>query len=150
MMTLLDPRFWLAALLACAATFAAGWFEGNAHGAKGVRDEWNATRLEADREAYVLEQRRLSRVAESVEQANAREARIRGDVALARRESDGLRGDLDAVRLHAAQSSDAASVAVATLGNLFESCVREYQGLAEVADGHASDSLMLQSAWPKE
>lgn len=149
-MSYLDPRLWLVVLALLAGAFGAGFVKGSAHGAQGVRNEWNEAKLAANREARSLEERRLSRVAESVAMADAREARIRGDALNARRVADGLRGDLDAARVFASRSADAANLAVATLGNVFESCVREYQRVAQDADGHASDALTLEQAWPRE
>lgn len=36
-----------------------------------------------------------------------------------------------------------------TLSSVLSECQRAYTGMAKEADGHASDSLMYQQAWPK-
>jgi hypothetical protein len=64
------------------------------------------------------------------------------------RERDSLR---DQVRAYAAsgQTLEAAHQRAATLGELLESCSREYQGMARSADGHALDVRALADAWPR-
>jgi hypothetical protein len=37
----------------------------------------------------------------------------------------------------------------AALSTVFESCVGEYRSMGEAAQGHATDALMLEQAWPK-
>ena len=46
-------------------------------------------------------------------------------------------------------SRDALAQYTATLSAVLSDCQRAYTGMAKEADGHASDSLMYQQAWPK-
>jgi len=68
----------------------------------------------------------------------------------ARRAAVSLRDQLAAARADLSSATlDAARNYAAALSDVFGQCVDEYRGLAEKATGHASDSLMYQSAWPK-
>ena len=81
--------------------------------------------------------------------ARKREADLRRNVAAARTESDGLRDAIYAFRAKLPNAS-AATVAVAadTAAELLGACAHEYRGVAESADRHASDAVMLIEAWP--
>jgi len=46
-------------------------------------------------------------------------------------------------------SRDALTQYTTTLSAVLSECQRAYTGMAKEADGHASDSLMYQQAWPK-
>jgi hypothetical protein len=77
-------------------------------------------------------------------QANAAAA------AAARRERDGLRDDLAASRVAIANASigslrDHASA----LTTVFEQCAGQLEEMARIADGHATDTVMLLDAWPR-
>lgn len=81
--------------------------------------------------------------------ARKREADLRRHVAAARTESDGLRDAIYAFRAKLPNAT-AATVAVAadTAAELLGACVNEYRSVAESADRHASDAVMLIEAWP--
>jgi hypothetical protein len=147
MFALLNPRLWIAAALVAILAFThfSAFRAGRAH----VRNEWQAATAAANIEARALEQQRQRRADEAQKLAAARTTRIAADAARARGESAGLRDDLSAVRLHAAQSLAAATATVAALSAVFEQCSSRYIELAQAADGHASDSLMFQESWPK-
>lgn len=81
--------------------------------------------------------------------ARVREAALRRDLAAARRTVDGLRGTLYDFRASLPGASTAALIARAdTAAELFGACVDEYRSVAESADRHASDAVMLIEAWP--
>lgn len=81
--------------------------------------------------------------------ARTREAALRRDLAAARRTVDGLRGTLYDFRASLPGASTAALIARAdTAAELFGACVDEYRSVAESADRHASDAVMLIEAWP--
>lgn len=83
--------------------------------------------------------------------ARKREADLRRHVAAARTESDGLRDAIYAFRAKLPNAT-AATVAVAadTAAELLGACVNEYRSVAESADRHAADALMLRDAWPSK
>jgi hypothetical protein len=82
--------------------------------------------------------------------AKIREAALRGAAAAAATQSDGLRDDLAAERLRYDQlSRDAVVERAAATSNVLADCSRRYQGMAAIADRHASDVKTLIEAWPK-
>jgi hypothetical protein len=77
-------------------------------------------------------------------QANAAAA------AAARRERDGLRDDLAASRVAIANASiGSLREHTSTLTTVFEQCAGQLEEMARIADGHATDTVMLLNAWPK-
>lgn len=148
LLSLLDPRLWLATALALALSFGAGYFKGFRHADKQVRLEWTAAVASANAEARQLEQARQRRADEAAKLGAAREAGIRADAARARGSVDGLRGDLAALRARA-QSLTAALDALSAVGDVLQSCGAEYQRVAEQADRAFSEVRTLREAWPK-
>ena len=70
--------------------------------------------------------------------------------AAARRERDGLRDDLAASRVAIANASiGSLREHASTLTTVFEQCSAELEEMARVADGHATDAVMLLNAWPR-
>ena len=83
------------------------------------------------------------------ESTRATQNRIAAD--RARAERDGLRNQIASARSaipHAAEAAIRAYAAAAT--DVFDQCTARYIDVAAAADGHASDALMLQQAWPQE
>ena len=86
---------------------------------------------------------------EALNAATKRETKLRADADAARRTVDGLRGTLYDFRASLPGASTAALIARAdTAAELFGACVEEYRSVAESADRHASDAVMLIEAWP--
>ena len=82
--------------------------------------------------------------------ATERETKLRADADTARRTVDGLRGTLYEFRASLPGASTAALITRAdTAAELFGACVNEYRSVAESADRHAADAVMLFEAWPK-
>jgi len=70
--------------------------------------------------------------------------------AAARRERDGLRDDLAASRVAIANASiGSLRQHAAALTTVFEQCAGQLEEMARVADGHATDTVMLLNAWPR-
>ena len=83
--------------------------------------------------------------------ATKRETKLRADAAAARRTVDGLRGTLYEFRASLPNASTAALIARAdTAAELFGACVNEYRSVAESADRHAADAVMMLEAWPSQ
>jgi hypothetical protein len=77
-------------------------------------------------------------------QANAAAA------AAARRERDGLRDDLAASRVAIANASiGSLREHTSALTTVFEQCAGQLEEMARIADGHATDTVMLLDAWPR-
>lgn len=61
-----------------------------------------------------------------------------------------LRDDIATLRLRLPNAIPSSVIATAdTLAGLLDQCQQEYRGMAEIADGHASDVQTLIDAWPK-
>ncbi|MBP3980884.1 hypothetical protein J8G26_09100 [Acidovorax sp. JG5] len=86
----------------------------------------------------------------AIQQAETRAAQNAAAAAAARRTADGLRDTLYAFRASLPSlAQPAAAVAADTAAELFGHCAGALTDLAIKADAHASDSLMLQQAWPR-
>lgn len=84
-------------------------------------------------------------------EATKRETKLRADAAAARRTADGLRGTLYEFRASLPNAAPATVIARAdSVAELLGACVSEYRGVAESADRHAADALMLREAWPSK
>lgn len=105
--------------------------------------------VKAERDARDREQTLQRKKDEADHAAKKRDIQNRAAADAARLHADGLHDALAAARL---QLPGAACGAVrehaATVGALLDQCSRSYQGLAEKADGHASDARALTEAWP--
>jgi chlorite dismutase len=149
MLSLLDPRIWLAAALSIAIAFGGGYFEGSHD--RGKRDELErqAAISRANTEARQLEQQRQRRVDDVARIAAIGENRLRADAIRARTESDGLRDDLDALQRASANSLAASQQALSRTTGLFAACAREYLAVAEDAARADSEARELRQAWPR-
>ena len=83
--------------------------------------------------------------------ATKRETKLRADAAAARRTADGLRGTLYEFRASLPNAAPATVIARAdTAAELLGTCADEYRSVAESADRHAADAVMLFEAWPQK
>lgn len=132
---------------------AQGFEQGAAH----VQGKWDAA--EKDRLAQeaittavnqaIATERHLA-AQRATNEAIERERGLRAAAAVARAESERLSGELEATRIALATAPiEAVRLYAATATAVFDDCQRAYQGMAREADGHASDSLMYQRAWPE-
>lgn len=108
---------------------------------------------DAERSSAVLKQAEIYRrnADDAVQKAEARASGNKRDADRARRELDGLRSDLAQVpaRIQSA-TREAVDQYAATATVVFEQCASRYSGLAQEADGHASDVGLLMDAWPSQ
>ena len=155
MMALLSPKVWIALAVAAALAFA-GLFLYRA-GAAGVRVKWDASIIEQQKFAAAqeadnrkLENKRQTNVIEAQNEQTKRTQTLQVAAAGARAESVSLRDTIAAIRAKLPSTpADAASNAASTAANLLGECAAAYQELAGRADGHASDTLTLEQAWPQ-
>ena len=65
-------------------------------------------------------------------------------------ELGGLRNQIYTLDTNASRESSATCIArAATARSVFEQCTKRYSAVAERADEHADDAVMLLDAWPK-
>lgn len=148
MTLLLNWRVWVA--LALTAVLGFTHFTAYRKGKNDVRTEWLASVAAANDDARKLEQRRQDRADEAQKLAAARDARIRADAVSARRESDGLRGDLDAAQQYAKESRAAAERVASIATDLLGRCTASYLAVAEAAQRADSEARELRQGWPTD
>jgi hypothetical protein len=155
MFALLSPRLWIALALVAVLAFTHGMAYRS--GKAIVRASWDAEKVVAQKATIAAEKAsREKELAlqhtkdEAVNAAAVREKNLRAALAAARVAGDGLRNDLTAARGDLSRASIGSIRAyTATLGAVFAECSAEVERLGGEAQGHASDSLMLQQAWPR-
>lgn len=112
--------------------------------------EYTAKALAEEQAARLKEQGWATKSQEATNAASKREAALKRDLAGAADERVGLHNQLAAADAAIATASGDAVRKYATTANaVFEECTRELFETAAAADGHASDSLKLQEAWPR-
>lgn len=137
----------LAALGALWRTDSALDAERLAHQATKAEHAAQSAKAQADARAQELAFNQ--RLQEAHDAAAKRETKLRADAATARRTADGLRGTLDEFRASLPNAAPATVIARAdSAAELLGACVSEYRGVAESADRHAADAVMLLDAWP--
>lgn len=106
----------------------------------------------ADANANALaETQRLQKAKDdALKQAAVRQAGLARDARSARAAADGLRDQLNAAaRSLPGATCDAARDYATAANDVFGQCAAAITELAQQADGHASDALTLQQAWPR-
>lgn len=119
-------------------------------GYQRAQSEYQQSAIVAQAAAHEKERQYYEQIQAAQKTASETQNIIRADVDSIRTERDRLR------RLLAATQRDLSSATAATshkhasaISDILESCARELEVVARAADGHAADSVMLQSAWPK-
>ena len=153
MMTLLDPRVWIAALLVALAGFGLGYVKGNTNGKAKVQAQWDkdiaqresAQRAEKDR----LERHYEDQIQQAIAARDAQIKRVQADADGARAAAGSLRQQLAASRGRIAQVAPAAVVDYTdAVADVLGECAARYTEVARAADGHAADADALMRAWP--
>ena len=147
-MSILDPRLWIAALLALAAAFGGGYFKGERHGRKAEQLVHAAAVAAANEDARRLENARQSRADEAAAIAARREAGIRAAADRARSERDGLQHDLGAALDYAAESHAASQQVARAAAGVVETCSRILVEVSEYADRADAEARELRQGWP--
>lgn len=115
-----------------------------------VRAEYTAAALVASEAARTKESAWQTQLTKAQDDATKRQIKLAADAAAARHSADSLRDDLRAVRGKLSEAARPALIEYASAGTeLLAECSRSYTDLAEKADGHSADALMLLEAWPK-
>lgn len=143
------------ALMAILLGVAAWWVNGylnrvEQRGYDRAVAEYNVKLLAAQEAARVKETALNAKLQEAQNAHTQRQSILQADAAATRTERDSLRHQLDAAT---ASLSDASTASVrkyaATLADVFGQCTKRLEEMGGAAQGHASDSLMYQEAWPK-
>lgn len=155
MMALMNPRVWAAVALAAVLAFThafvyrAGKAVVQAERDKDTKEQLRAS-VVAEQENRRMESLRAAKVIEAQNAQTKRTQTLQASAAGARTELDRLRDAVAAIPADLpGQSGNAAGNPASTPPGLLAECSRAYQELAAKADGHYSDALTLQQAWPK-
>jgi len=118
---------------------------------EGIKAQHAAESAKAQADTRAAEIAFNQKLQDAQNEATKRETKLRADAATARRTADGLRGTLYDFRASLPNASTSALIARAdTAAELLGACVSEYRGVAESADRHAADAVMLRDAWPSK
>lgn len=141
-----------AALLSGALAFGAAWqVQGWRMGEQiaAIQAQHAEATAKAQSDARATEKALSDKLQEAQNNATKRETKLRSDAAAARRTADGLRDTIYSIRADLPSYSQSAAAKTAdTAAELLQQCADEYRSVAEKADRHAADALMLREAWP--
>ena len=143
----------LAKLVLLAAVFLAGaaggirWHAGQ----DAIKENARLEQVRIQAAAHRADERRQStQVIGALNAAQKRTQAAQAAAALAADAAGRLRDDItDIQRRLPSTTLDACRRDATALGAVFAACTAEYGALARDAEGHASDSMTLQQAWPK-
>ena len=151
-MSWLDPRQWILVLLFVAAGIGGFKFWEHrieARGYEKARAEYAVQAVKAAEKAAAQTAKMQKEKDDAEKRWSDRALEQRRDADRIRSERDRLRVDLRTTRGRLATAPvEAVRQYAATATDVFEQCAQRYSGVAQEADGHASDSLKLQEAWP--
>ena len=149
MISILDPRAWIAAVALCVASVGIGYWRGNVAGRASVQAKWDAADLMWQAENRKQEQVYAQAIEKAIAERDAKLKAIQSDATAARAAAGSLRDQLTEARRGLAAHSPAAVIDYANAAtDVLEECTAEYQSLGEKADGHAADAAALMRAWP--
>ena len=141
------------AIVAGALAFGAGWQTQEWRYGKQIADtaSQHATALASANQKALDDTIKMQRAKdEAIKAAEQRAKQNAASAAAARRTADGLRDTLYQFRASLPGLAPAAVIERAdTAAELLGHCAGALTDLAIKADAHASDSLMLQQAWPR-
>lgn len=149
MISLLDPKVWITAVLIAASSVSIGYWRGTKVGAAGVQTKWDAAVIEwqADKEAQ--ERKYEEAIQQAIAQRDAQLKVVQTDAANARAANVRLRDQLEENRRNLASHPTSTIVNYAnTATDVLQECTGRYTEVAEKADGHATDAATLIRAWP--
>ena len=152
-MNWLVPKEWLLIALFCAAALVGVKFwelrlidEGRSL----ERADNNQKLIAAQKESAEKTAAWQKQKDEALHEANERAIQAKADAERLRATNGGLRNELAVARGQLSSAScDSVRNRTAALTDVFEQCASRYSDLAGKADGHASDALMFEKAWPK-
>lgn len=151
MISILDPRAWIAAIALCAASVGIGYWRGNTNGKATVQAKWDTAVIAWDATNKKQEQEYANKIDQAIAERDAKLKTVQADATAARAAAGSLRNQLTEARRGLAAHSPAAVLDYAnTATDVLEECAGRYSEVAEKADGHAADSAALMRAWPRQ
>lgn len=149
MISILDPRAWIAAVVLCAAAVGLGYWRGNVNGKATVQAKWDAAALVWQEQNRKQEQEYANKIDQAIAERDAKLKTVQADATAARAAAGSLRDQLTEARRSLAAHSPATVLDYATTAtDVLEECTGRYSEVAEKADGHAADAAALMRAWP--
>lgn len=149
MISILDPRVWIAAVVLCAASLGIGHWRGNVNGKATVQAKWDAAALVWQEQNRKQEQEYANKIDQAIAERDAKLKTVQADATAARAAAGSLRDQLTEARRSLAAHSPATVLDYATTAtDVLEECTGSYSEVAEKADGHAADAAALIRAWP--
>ena len=149
MISILDPRAWIAAVALCVASVGIGYWRGNVAGRASVQAKWDAAALTWQAENRKQEQVYAQAIEKAIAERDAKLKTIQSDAAAARAAAGSLRDQLTEARRGLSAHSPATVLDYATTAtDVLKECTGIYSEVAEKADGHAADAAALMRAWP--
>lgn len=141
----------IAAVIAAGAAMVNTW--GNKHekiGYDRAVAEY-AVKLGQAKDAALVKERAMNKQLEEAQNAATKRDKAKDQrIAALTTTSNGLRHTVSDLRGRLATASiDACRTTADAFATVFEECRGAYEEMGRAADGHASDSLMYQEAWPK-
>lgn len=116
---------------------------------EGLKAQHAEATAKAQSDARATEKALSDKLQEAQNNATKRENKLRNDAAAARRTADGLRDTIYSIRADLPSYSQSAAAKTAdTAAELLGVCADEYRSVAEKADRHSADAVMLLDAWP--
>ncbi|MFV0601763.1 MAG: hypothetical protein ACK5NE_08090 [Brachymonas sp.] len=149
MISILDPRAWIAAIALCAASVGLGYWRGNVAGKGAVQARWDAAVIAWDDANKKQEQVYAQAIEKAIAERDAKLKAIQSDAVAARAAAGSMRDQLTEARRGLAAHSPATVLDYATAAtDVLQECTGRYSAVAEKADGHAADAEALIRAWP--
>ena len=120
------------------------------HDFAGYKTQVEQQAVEARQAALKQKEQWIKEKEDAEQKAAEREATLRTERDRALAGARRLPDDIATLRTRLPNAIPSACLATAdALAGLLDQCQQEYRGMAEVADGHASDVQTLMEAWPK-
>lgn len=149
MISILDPRAWIAAVVLCVASMGIGYWRGNTNGKATVQAKWDAAIVAENITREKQRQEYENKIDLAIAERDAKLKTVQADAAAARAAAGSLRNQLTEARRNIASYPTATLVDYAAAAtDVLQECAGRYSEVAKIADGHAADAEALIRAWP--
>lgn len=139
---------WLPVALVALVAFGGAW-KIQSWRMDAMETQYLKAERDAKDEARKQEQAWNTRFRNAINQGIEREKTYRSHATTARAAADSMRVQLDANQRKLSElTKDALVLRASTYSDIFGACVTEYQRVAEEADRHINDKIVLRDAFP--